>query len=151
MVAHIQLISGCQVGWQKQHVQCRRIHIGFLYCFNSCAVLTKHCDVDSNWNITDPKVKRRAIYVVSCRIQHCPLRISQECVRPYHGERSGSRLISEDKHRRARLVLRWGTTWEHHVSHALLALFQVHSTFQALEKNCNFQAIFIHFCQNALH
>ena len=38
------------------------------------------------------------------------------CLRPYHGETTGSRLISEVKHRRAWVVLRWGTTWEVQVS-----------------------------------
>ncbi|KAL7441501.1 hypothetical protein ACHAXH_007761, partial [Discostella pseudostelligera] len=32
--------------------------------------------------------------------------------RPYHGDSTASRLLSEVKHRRARLVLRWGTTLE---------------------------------------
>ena len=34
------------------------------------------------------------------------------CLRPYHGETTGSRLISEVKHRRAWVVLGWVTTWE---------------------------------------
>ena len=32
--------------------------------------------------------------------------------RPYHDDSTASRLLSEVKHRRARLVLRWGTTLE---------------------------------------
>ena len=35
--------------------------------------------------------------------------------RPYHAEYIGSRPITEIKQRRARLVLRWGTAWEHRV------------------------------------
>ncbi|KAL7439662.1 hypothetical protein ACHAXM_007546, partial [Skeletonema potamos] len=35
---------------------------------------------------------------------------SQE--RPYHSDSTASRLLSEVKHCRARLVLRWGTTLE---------------------------------------
>ena len=31
---------------------------------------------------------------------------------PYHSDSTASRLLSEVKHRRARLVLRWGTTLE---------------------------------------
>ena len=34
------------------------------------------------------------------------------CLRPYHGESTGSRLISKVKHRRAWVVLGWVTTWE---------------------------------------
>ncbi|GAU99852.1 hypothetical protein RvY_10792 [Ramazzottius varieornatus] len=41
------------------------------------------------------------------------------CLRPYHVECSRSRSISEDKLRRARLVLRWVTAWEHRVLQAL--------------------------------
>ena len=32
--------------------------------------------------------------------------------RPYHDDSTASRLLSEVKHRRAQLVLRWGTTLE---------------------------------------
>ncbi|CAN0570376.1 unnamed protein product, partial [Ectocarpus sp. 12 AP-2014] len=32
--------------------------------------------------------------------------------RPYHADRTTSRPLCEVKRRRARLVLRWGTTWE---------------------------------------
>ncbi|KAL7495648.1 hypothetical protein ACHAWT_003968, partial [Skeletonema menzelii] len=32
--------------------------------------------------------------------------------RPYHSDSTASRLLSEVKHCRARLVLRWGTTLE---------------------------------------
>ena len=39
-------------------------------------------------------------------------------LRPYHVECSRSRSISEDKLRRARLVLRWVTAWEHRVLQA---------------------------------
>ena len=34
------------------------------------------------------------------------------CLRPFHGEITGSRLISKVKHRRAWVVLGWVTTWE---------------------------------------
>ena len=34
-------------------------------------------------------------------------------LRPYHDEHTRSRLITEVKHRRARIVLGWGTAWEH--------------------------------------
>ena len=33
-------------------------------------------------------------------------------LRPYHGEITGSCLISKVKHRRAWVVLGWVTTWE---------------------------------------
>ena len=35
--------------------------------------------------------------------------------RPYHDDSTASRLLSKVKHRRARLVLRWGTTLESRV------------------------------------
>ncbi|KYB28345.1 hypothetical protein TcasGA2_TC032590 [Tribolium castaneum] len=35
--------------------------------------------------------------------------------RPYHAEYTSSRLITEVKQRRARLVLGWVTAWEHRV------------------------------------
>ena len=34
-------------------------------------------------------------------------------LRPYHDEHTRSRPITEVKHRRARIVLGWGTAWEH--------------------------------------
>ena len=37
------------------------------------------------------------------------------CLRPYHVEYTGSRLITEVKQRRARLVLGWVTAWEYRV------------------------------------
>ena len=40
---------------------------------------------------------------------------SHRCLRPYHVENTGSRPITEVKQRRAWLVLRWVTAWEHHV------------------------------------
>ena len=36
-------------------------------------------------------------------------------LRPYHDEHTRSRLITEVKHRRAGIVLGWGTAWEHPV------------------------------------
>ena len=38
------------------------------------------------------------------------------CLRPYHDEHTCSRPITAVKHRRARIVLGWGTAWEHLVS-----------------------------------
>ena len=37
------------------------------------------------------------------------------CLRPYHVENTSSRLITEVKQRRARLVLGWVTAWESRV------------------------------------
>ena len=34
------------------------------------------------------------------------------CLRPYHDEHSRSRPITAVKHRRAGIVLGWGTAWE---------------------------------------
>ena len=39
----------------------------------------------------------------------------QGCLRPYHPENARSRLISEAKQGRARLVLGWETAWEYRV------------------------------------
>ena len=38
-----------------------------------------------------------------------------QCLRPYHVENTSSRLITEVKQRRARLVLGWVTAWEYRV------------------------------------
>ena len=43
--------------------------------------------------------------------------------RPYHCERTASRLICEVKHGRARSVLGWGTTWEARVTIVFFLLF----------------------------
>ena len=41
------------------------------------------------------------------------LEFTFRCLRPYHVEHTRSRLITEVKQRRARIVLGWGTAWEH--------------------------------------
>ena len=41
---------------------------------------------------------------------------SLKCLRPYHDENTRSRPITEVKHRRAGIVLGWGTAWELPVS-----------------------------------
>ena len=46
---------------------------------------------------------------------------------PYHDDSTASRLLSEVKHRRARLVLRWGTTLE---SRVLFFCWFLMSTFE---------------------
>ena len=51
-------------------------------------------------------------------LKHVPLKEipGSSCrLRPYHVENTGSRPITEVKQRRAWLVLRWVTAWEHHV------------------------------------
>ena len=35
------------------------------------------------------------------------------CLRPYHDEHTHSHLITDVKHRRAEIVLGWGTKWEY--------------------------------------
>ena len=45
------------------------------------------------------------------------LTITFDQVRPYHDESTSSRQITEVKHRRAGIVLGWGTAWELPVSH----------------------------------
>ncbi len=61
----------------------------------------------------------------------CNKQVHYECYldphrqeRPYHSDSTASRLLSEVKHRRARLVLRWGTTLE-----SLVLFFLHHSLF----------------------
>ena len=49
------------------------------------------------------------------KVRKCIINSPQECVRPYHGENTGSRQITAVKQRRAWLVLGWETAWEHHV------------------------------------
>ena len=44
------------------------------------------------------------------------------CLRPYHDEYTRSRLITEVKHRRASIVLGWGTAWEHLVPQTLFSM-----------------------------
>ncbi|CAN0576027.1 unnamed protein product, partial [Ectocarpus sp. 12 AP-2014] len=48
----------------------------------------------------------KVMWIYSCPWHGC----CQE--RPYHADRTTSRLLCEVKLRRAGLVLRWGTTWE---------------------------------------
>ena len=55
-------------------------------------------------NLSLPKYIGYAVYDV------CMVPMRQE--RPYHSDSTASRLLSEVKHCRARLVLRWGTTLE---------------------------------------
>ncbi|KAL7450845.1 hypothetical protein ACHAWC_002697, partial [Mediolabrus comicus] len=58
--------------------------------------------------------------------------------RPYHSDSTASRLLSEVKHCRARLVLRWGTTLE---SLVLFFFFIVYSfnffLFQLNDSHCS--------------
>ena len=49
------------------------------------------------------------------RLASYTLQKAIRCLRPYHVENTGSRPITEVKQRRAWLVLRWVTAWEHHV------------------------------------
>ena len=45
-----------------------------------------------------------------------PVESVAKCLRPYHDEYTRSRPITEVKHRRAGIVLGWGTAWELPVS-----------------------------------
>ena len=67
--------------------------------------ILKECAIssDSMSNVV-ATLKIRVVYIFKI----CTYR--QE--RPYHDDSTASRLLSEVKHRRARLVLRWGTTLE---------------------------------------
>ncbi|KAH9501437.1 hypothetical protein DERF_012285 [Dermatophagoides farinae] len=53
------------------------------------------------------------ISLSTLRIENHPYSFS---LRPYHVEKTGSRLITKVKLRRAELVLGRGTTWEHSTS-----------------------------------
>ena len=56
----------------------------------------------------------KVVMLVVCAVCVCrECRCKQE--RPYHDDNTASRLLSEVKHHRARLVLRWGTTLESRV------------------------------------
>ena len=59
--------------------------------------------------------------------------------RPYHDDSTASRLLSEVKHRRARLVLRWGTTLE---SRVLFFCHFTHPTTLLLFHSTNNQTFF---------
>ena len=50
------------------------------------------------------------------------LQSPSDCLRPYHVENTSSRPITEVKQRRAWLVLRWVTAWEHHVLYTFFSL-----------------------------
>ena len=41
--------------------------------------------------------------------------LGSQCLRPYHQKNTGSRLITEVKSGRAKLVLEWVTAWEYFV------------------------------------
>ena len=56
------------------------------------------------------------VVVVVVVVVYMTENIDRQCLRPYHDERTRSRLITEVKHRRAGIVLGWGTAWEHPVS-----------------------------------
>ncbi|KAL7433424.1 hypothetical protein ACHAXH_007639, partial [Discostella pseudostelligera] len=60
--------------------------------------------------------------------------------RPYHCDSTASRLLSEVKHSRARLVLRWGTTLESLVLFFCFLQFNSHS----FPSFCNCQYYFCH-------
>ena len=49
------------------------------------------------------------------RLEYLRESYSNERLRPYHVENTGSRPITEVKQRRARLVLGWVTAWEYRV------------------------------------
>ena len=84
--------------------------------------ILKECAIssDSMSNVV-ATLKIRVVYIFKI----CTYR--QE--RPYHDDSTASRLLSEVKHRRARLVLRWGTTLEslvlffYHFDQPLLLLY----------------------------
>ena len=67
------------------------------------------------------------IVIVNCR-----------CVRPYHVENTGSRPITEVKQRRAWLVLRWVTAWEHHVLYTFFYPRNFRNFFMSVYCRCYF-------------
>lgn len=68
--------------------------------------------------------------------------------RPYHNDSTASRLLSEVKHCRARLVLRWGTTLESRVlffcNFPLFSSFPLFPTSQPMPTNTVFGTHFQH-------
>ena len=89
---------GCVLRWAGSVVSYCRTYLSYyriisLYCIVVCIVT----DLETSCTCgTD--------YVCMCNL------CGQE--RPYHSDSTASRLLSEVKHCRARLVLRWGTTLE---------------------------------------
>ena len=62
-----------------------------------------------------PLLLNLIITLVWPSVDRVALEIHVCCLRPYHDEHTRSRLITEVKHRRAGIVLGWGTAWEHPV------------------------------------
>ena len=62
--------------------------------------------------------------------------------RPYHDDSTASRLLSEVKHHRAWLVLRWGTTLE---SQVLFFYYNPHATGASIF--CQFSNLFCNVTQ----
>ena len=62
--------------------------------------------------------KRKVFYAAkpSVSVNLLGQRTTTKCLRPYHDENTRSRPITEVKHRRAGIVLGWGTAWELPVS-----------------------------------
>ena len=67
-------------------------------------------------------------YILCWLYSICNVPLRQE--RPYHSDSTASRLLSEVKHCRARLVLRWGTTLESLVLFFCSILLSIHCRFQ---------------------
>ena len=63
---------------------------------------------------------------------------------PYHDENTRSRPISEVKHRRAGIVLGWGTAWELPVAWFFWFVSDSGNTFRASEGFWNPQSVFHH-------
>ena len=59
-------------------------------------------------------VMRKEMWIALRLVYNVP-KMSFLRLRPYHVENTGSRLITEVKQRRARLVLGWVTAWEYRV------------------------------------
>ena len=82
------------------------------------------------------------VYVYVCFMRHVYIycygcRNEQE--RPYHDDSTASRLLSEVKHRRAWLVLRWGTTLESQVLFfCYFALYWTHYQIDITSSNTQF-------------
>ena len=72
-----------------------------IFAVNYYCIGKKHTETNMSCLVLQ---KNKHLYKLHITLHH------QE--RPYHADRTTSRPLCEVKRRRARLVLRWGTTWE---------------------------------------
>ena len=110
LVAGIVALRDQSISWQAGLV---------LFVMNAC------CNGPFTFNASYRKMQEN----VSCQqLGHIAMRVAVWQDRPYNDDSTASRLLSEVKHHRARLVLRWGTTLE-----SLVLIFCLYFPFQHFE------------------